>query len=67
MLITWGPGFIFMILGLGAGDPQVPTWRGSRLGFEVPPEDPRGTPGIQGKPGGDLWGIPRGGKGQVGV
>ena len=23
-----------MMLGLGAGDPQVSTWRGSRVGFE---------------------------------
>jgi hypothetical protein len=33
---------IFTILGLGAGDPQVPTWRESRVGFEVPPGDPPG-------------------------
>ena len=38
----------FTILGLGAGDPQVPTWRGSRPGYEggsprVPPGVPRGA------------------------
>ena len=29
--------FIFMILGLGDGDPQDPTGRGARGGFEVTP------------------------------
>ena len=39
---SWGGlrRFFFMILGLGAGDPQVPTGRGSRLGYEVPPVAP---------------------------
>ena len=33
---SWGGlrRFIFVILGLGAGDPQVPTGRGSRPGYE---------------------------------
>ena len=34
----------FLILGLGARDPQVPTWRGSRRGYEVPPGGPTITP-----------------------
>ena len=37
-------GFIFVILGFGAGDPQVPTGRGIRLGFEDPPKDTLGAP-----------------------
>ena len=48
---------IFMIWGLGSRDPQVPTWRGSRPGYEVPPGDPPSNPpvwGVLGGPGGIL-------------
>ena len=33
-----GGSKVMGLWGYGAGDPQVPTWRGSRSGFEGPSE-----------------------------